>query len=243
MSTFREPYPLRNAEEDESDLPETPVYFRRYDTQVIARQISFYLTGEIGPAIAYTDLYNALRTATEYDVVFLHLNTPGGNFDTGLQIINNIHASAAKVVTILEARAYSMGSLIFLSGDELIVNDNCQLMFHNYSGSLIGKGNEQHAQVIAHGKWFEKVMYRICFPFLSLEELVSIKRGEDIWMDSDEVAKRLQRVRTSKQLPSPRTARGKKVAKDVKEALKDVKEEVAADLAVVPANGGVAGGV
>lgn len=213
MSRHSIPAGMRNEgnDEDEEVVPVPVPYFRRYDSQVVARQISFYLSGEIGPAIAYTDLLNALSTASEYDVIFLHLNTPGGIFDTGLQIINNIQACKAKVITVLEARAYSMGSLIFLAGDELIVHDNCQLMFHNYSGSLIGKGNEQHAQVIAHGKWFDKVMHRLCYPFLSSEELEAIMRGADIWMDSDEIRRRMQKVIAARQLPAPpRAARGKK---------------------------------
>ena len=131
---------------------------------------------------------------------FRHINLyiiQSGNLDSGLQIINNMRASKAHVITVLEARAYSMGALIFLAGDELVVHDNCQLMLHNYSGSLIGKGNEQHAQVVAIGKWFEKIMSRVCYPFLSQEEISKILRGEDIWMDSDEIRRRLQRIQNS----------------------------------------------
>lgn len=177
---------------DEDDETETPLpVFKRYETQGVVRQISFYLSGEIGAPIQYTDLLYTLRTASEVDIIYLHLNTPGGNFDTGLQIINNIGTSPARVITVLEARAYSMGALIFLSGDELIVHDTCQLMFHNYSSALIGKGNEQQAQVLAISKWFEKVMRHVCKPFLMDDEVERILRGEDIWMDSDEIHRRM----------------------------------------------------
>lgn len=186
------PHPKPDEDEDENVI-ETPL-FRRHETQLTLRQISFYLSDEIGPPLAYTDLLNTLRTAGENDMILLHLNTPGGNFDTGLQIINNISASKAHVITVLEARAYSMGAMIFLAGHELIVHDNCQLMFHNYSSSIIGKGNEQHAQVLAIGKWFEKTMSRVCHPFLSRDEIDSILRGEDIWMDSDDIRKRLNKM-------------------------------------------------
>ena len=191
-------------DDEETTSNETPL-FRRHETQLTLRQISFYLSDEIGPPLAYTDLLNTLRTAGENDMILLHLNTPGGNFDTGLQIINNISASKAHVITVLEARAYSMGAMIFLAGHELIVHDNCQLMFHNYSSSIIGKGNEQHAQVLAIGKWFEKTMSRICHPFLTREEIDSILRGEDIWMDSDEIRRRLNRM-NQRSKPDPAKA-------------------------------------
>ena len=212
--------PAKPDEEQEAVVTEAQL-FRRHESQLVLRQISFYLSEEIGPPLAYTDLFNTLRTASDNDIIFLHLNTPGGNFDTGLQLINNMYASKAHVVTVLEARAYSMGAMVFLAGHELIVHDNCQLMFHNYSSSLIGKGNEQHAQVLAIGKWFEKTMSRVCHPFLSHEEIDNILRGEDIWMDSDEIRKRLKRMNKPEKaanLKSERVKSAKAKAQRVKPA-------------------------
>lgn len=191
------------AKDEETELPP----FRRYESQGVVRQISFYLSGEIGAPILYADLLYTLRTASKSDLILLHLNTPGGNFDTGLQIINNIGASEARVVTILEARAYSMGAMIFLAGDELIVHDTCQLMFHNYSSALIGKGNEQQAQVLAISKWFEKVMRQVCKPFLADDEVARILRGEDIWMDSDDIRRRLAHLQKGEPSVKPRKRR------------------------------------
>lgn len=166
----------------------------RYERQVPIRQLSFYMCGEIQAAQYYTDLFYTLHTALETDIIYLHLNTPGGDFDTGLQIINNMLASSAHVITVLEARAYSMGALIFLAGDELVVHDNCQLMFHIYSGSVAGRGTEQQAQVVALSSWFKKVTNRICRNFLSPAEIGKVLEGTDLWMDSDEISKRLNRA-------------------------------------------------
>ena len=102
-----------------------------------------------------------------------------------------------------------MAALIFLCGDELIVHDNCQLMFHIYSGIFSGKGNEQQAEVMAVGKWFEKVMSRLCTPFLSEAEIASILKGADLWMDSDDIRRRLQRLKRANA-----AARRKKSDKD-----------------------------
>jgi ATP-dependent protease ClpP protease subunit len=181
----------------------------RYERQMPVRQVSYYICGELQEPQYYTELFYTLRTASETDLIYLHVNSPGGDFNTGLQIINNVVASDAKIVTILEARAYSMAALIFLSGDELYVHDNCQLMFHTYSGIFAGKGNEQQAEVAAVGKWFEKVMRRICTPFLSVEEISKIVKGSDLWMDSDDIGRRLAR----KQPVGARTKPARKKAK------------------------------
>lgn len=187
----------------------------RYEEQGRVRQISYYICGEIREPQFYTEMFYTLRTASSTDLVFLHLNSPGGDFNTGLQIINNVIASDAQVVTVLEARAYSMAALIFLAGDQLIVHDNCQLMFHTYTGIFAGKGNEQQAEGVAVSKWFEKVMNRVCVPFLAEAEVGMILRGNDVWMDSDEIHRRLshmQRARAaaeskSKKNPAARKSR------------------------------------
>ena len=188
------PVSTRREDEDESDGDVVPFQsLLRYERQVPVRQVSYYICGELKEPQYYTELFFTLRTASETDLIYLHLNSPGGDFNTGLQIINNIAASSARVVTILEARAYSMAALIFLSGDELFVHDNCQLMFHTYSGIFAGKGNEQQAEIAAVGRWFEKVMRRICTPFLTDDEVDRILKGADYWIDSDDISRRLSR--------------------------------------------------
>ena len=186
-------HPGRTSQPDDED--EEPFGgLVRYERHMPIHQVSYYLCGELQAPQYYTELFYTLRTAAETDLIYLHINSPGGDFNTGLQIINNMLASEAHVVTVLEARAYSMAAFIFLSGDELIVHDNCQLMFHIYSGYFSGKGNEQQAEVIAVGKWFEKVMARICIPFLTEAEIGRILKGADLWMDSDEISHRLMRM-------------------------------------------------
>lgn len=170
----------------------------RYERHMPIHQVSYYLCGELQAPQYYTELFYTLRTAAETDLIYLHINSPGGDFNTGLQIINNMLASEAHVVTVLEARAYSMAAFIFLSGDELIVHDNCQLMFHTYSSSFAGKGSEQLAEVHALGNWFEKVTTRLCTPFLSAADISHILQGSDLWMDSDEIRRRLERMKPAK---------------------------------------------
>jgi len=184
----------------------------RYERHVPIHQVSYYLCGELQEPQYYTELFYTLRTAAETDLIYLHINSPGGDFNTGLQIINNMLASEAHVITVLEARAYSMAAFIFLSGNELIVHDNCQLMFHTYSSSFAGKGSEQMAEVHALGSWFEKVTTRICTPFLSPTDIAHILQGSDLWMDSDEIRRRLGRIKPAKPAVRKKVAAAKKPA-------------------------------
>jgi hypothetical protein len=66
-------------------------------------------------------------------------------------------------------------------------------MIHSYSDSNFGKGNEIVPRVNHINQWFEKLARDIYGGFLSESEIKDILEGKDIWLDSDEVLKRLQK--------------------------------------------------
>ena len=171
------------------DIQKKPYHF--FDQTFSARYLHFYLSEEIGEPSEYTEMVHQILTAGEHDTVFIHLNCPGGQLDTGVQIINAMQQSEAKIITILEGTAYSMGTMIFLAADEMVVNDHCMMMFHNFNGGLIGKGNELTSQLEATVKWFASLAEDIYVPFLTPEEVQRIARGEDLWMQSPEIRDRL----------------------------------------------------
>lgn len=174
-------------------LPKRKPY-AQYEYKYTAREIHVYISEDIGDPEQYIDLIHTLNTASNNDVIYMHLNTSGGRLDTGVQIINAMKNSQAKVVTVLECMAHSLGTLLFLSGQELVVNDNCVMMFHNFRGGVIGKGNELTSQLDATVKWFTTLAKELYIPFLSEAEFNRIIKGEDIWMQSPEIRERLDKV-------------------------------------------------
>ena len=116
-----------NCDDDEDDGPGIPMLglkqkpYQQYDHVYTAQHTHFYLSKDIGEPSMYTDMIHRINMASASDVIIIHLNTPGGQLDTGVQIINAMQNSQAKIVTVLEGVAYSLGTLIFLSGDEMVV--------------------------------------------------------------------------------------------------------------------------
>lgn len=190
----------RNEEGEEDDKVGFPFFdmqkkpYRQYDQTFTCQHVHFYLSESIGEPGGYTDMIYRITAASPADTIFIHLNTPGGQLDTGVQIINAMQNSQAKIVTILESMAYSLGTLIFLAGDEMVVNDHCMMMFHNFNGGLIGKGNELTSQLEATITWFASLAKNIYIPFLSEPEFDRISRGEDLWMQSKEIRARLENM-------------------------------------------------
>lgn len=175
--------------DDEDSKP-----YHHYE-QVVSRRIQhYYLSSAIESPELYIDMVHRIQTAGSDEIIFIHLNTPGGHLDTGVQIINAMQSSAAHVTVSIEANCHSLGTLIFLAADEFIVHDNCLMMIHNFSGGVFGKGNEQQSQLEAQIKWFNTLARKLYIPFLTPDEFDRVVRGEDLWLQSDDIRKRLEKM-------------------------------------------------
>jgi len=183
----------REIEELEDEEKEQKPY-NFYEQKVVVRQQHYYISGVIEEPPKYTEMIHRIRTAGPNDTVHIHLNTPGGLVSTGVQIISAMRASQGHVVTHLEGEACSMGALLFLTADEMVVYDDSLLMFHNYSGAAFGKGHELTSTVEATNKWYTKLAKTVCTPFLTDPEMKKIFDGADMWMLSDEVETRLKKM-------------------------------------------------
>lgn len=173
-----------------------PTPYRLYEQPFQAVEYHFYLSEEIIEPYNYTDMIHKINMANASDVIYIHLNTVGGHLDTGVQLINAMTNTPARVITCLEGVAHSLGTIIFLSGDEMIVNEHCLMMFHNFSAGVTGKGNEMVSELNATVKWFEQLARDIYIPFLSEEEVARLVRGEDFWLQSSEIKLRLANMAT-----------------------------------------------
>jgi len=164
--------------------------------QVVSTKATTYIfdiIGSIDEAEDYIDLIRTLRCSTEDEKIIITLNTPGGSIAVGVQIINAMRNSLSTVTTVMDGEVYSLGSLIFLAGDNHIINKNCLMMCHNYSGGTYGKGHEQAAELEAVSDWFEQLATEYYKGFLTDTEIKRLLNGKDYWLDSDLVIKRLKR--------------------------------------------------
>ena len=167
--------------------------FRYFEQPATLKIHHFYISDSIGEPKDYIDMIHKIKFAGSNDIINIYLNTPGGYLNTGAQIITAIRASNAHVVTHVEGEVCSLGTLIFLSGDEMVVHDGSLFMIHNHSGHAHGKGHEYLAQAAAQSKWFEGIARKAYVGFLTEEEFQDMINGKDFWFDADNVRKRLNR--------------------------------------------------
>ncbi|WP_299582071.1 head maturation protease, ClpP-related [uncultured Microbulbifer sp.] len=80
--------------------------------------------------------------ALDADEIDLRLNTPGGSVFEGNAIYNALKRHKAKITTYIDGLAASMGSIIALAGEKVIMADNAMYMIHNPWTTAYGDSRE-----------------------------------------------------------------------------------------------------
>jgi ATP-dependent protease ClpP protease subunit len=157
----------------------------------VAQLHEFYLSGPVLDAEEYIDWFDTIRNASAVDTVRIYINSPGGDLYTTLQFLRVMSDTEATVVTSVEGACMSAATMIFLHGHMQEVTPHSLFMFHNYSAGTFGKGGEMYDQLQFERKWSENFMREVYADFLTEDEIQSMLNNKDIWMDSEEVVKRL----------------------------------------------------
>jgi len=183
-----------DMEDTDLDLEYEEQPYEHFEQVIQTRIHHFYLTGEIGTPKEYIKMIHTIAVAPENDVIYIHLNTEGGDLATGIQLINAIKSSPAHVICSLDGDAFSLGSLIFLAGDEFIIHNHSRMMIHNFTGGTYGKGNEQVSRLESDIKWFKDLSADYYIPFVTDTELDNILKGSDLWLQAPDIRKRLTKM-------------------------------------------------
>lgn len=148
----------------------------------------FYLA-ELEDSINYAEFCHILSTSVED--IHIHINSRGGSLQAAVQIVSAIESCKGAVYGHIEGLCHSAATLIFLSCDYFIVEADCSFMIHNYSGGAFGKGGEIYEQALHTREWVYTLMAAVYTPFLTDEEILSVRCNQDIWLVSAQVLERL----------------------------------------------------
>lgn len=97
-----------------------------------------YSDGQVS-AVTFLDELNALGDVAQINV---NINSYGGSVSQGIAIYNQLKNHPAKVTTVCDGFACSIASVIFMAGDERIMNSSSILMIHNPWTMMAGNANE-----------------------------------------------------------------------------------------------------
>jgi ATP-dependent protease ClpP protease subunit len=135
-------------------------------------EVTIYCIGEVGAAVTLEKVAAQATIAKEGDIVTVLINTPGGLVDEGDAIydfLTSLKGKGIKVNTEISRLCASIGTKIFLAGDERIISDSDEFMIHNPWGNPQGDAD----YLIGYAKELKKVEQ-------DLANFYSEKTGQDV---------------------------------------------------------------
>ena len=137
------------------------------------------------------EIINELSKATPQDELEIIISSPGG-FTTDLMKMENTIRTYfyGRSKTILNSYGYSCGAMLFLCGDERIIYENSELMFHNISTGTFGKLSDVKTEIKHNEKYFERYMKYSLKPYFSNSEMNDLLNGQEFWLDALEICER-----------------------------------------------------
>lgn len=152
----------------------------------------FWIDEAVEGTSYYRPLLQTLFSAGENDTVELIIDTGGGYLSGALSIIQAIQNTEATVVGVLLGDASSAGSLILLACPNVVLTEYATMMIHQGSHGCWGKVGEVQSRIDFSRMQMNRIFDDIYGGFCTEEELIAIKAGADLYLDSAEIAERLQ---------------------------------------------------
>ena len=174
----------------------------------VAQLHEFYLSGPIIDAEEYIEWFDTIRNASSVDSIRIYINSPGGDLYTTLQFLRVMGDTQAHITCSVEGACMSAATMIFLHGHAQEVTPHSLFMFHNYSAGVFGKGGEMYDQLQFEREWSKNFMREVYADFLTEAEIESMMHNKDIWMDSIEVARRLEALYKKREAEADNEAAG-----------------------------------
>jgi ATP-dependent Clp protease protease subunit len=96
--------------------------------------------------VSAINLSRQLEAMTDVNQIDVYINSYGGEVAEGLAIYHALKRHKAKVRTICDGFACSIASVIFMAGDERIMNESSLLMIHNAWSFVEGNAEQLRKQ-------------------------------------------------------------------------------------------------
>ena len=166
---------------------------QRTTTQRDIIRINFTEQGISGISDHLEEL-EAIRSASAEDLIVLYFSdAPGGSMGTGQSLINALMETPAHTVAVLEGHNCSLATMIPLICREIIVTPYTSMMLHSVSGGSHGTMVNQERQAMFFSKLYSDFIEDVYSNFLSPSELDDMKKGLEIYLNSEEIEERLKK--------------------------------------------------
>ena len=157
--------------------------------------IRIYFTEEgIGGISDHIEELEAIRSAGPNDVLEIHVSdNPGGSAGTIVTLVHALISTPAHTICVLNGNCASAATFIPLVCSETVVGPYATMMCHSCAGGVGGIMANQERSATFFAKHYSDLMDDIYENFLDENELSDLKKGLEIYLNSEEIEERLQR--------------------------------------------------
>lgn len=152
---------------------------------------TIFFDEEIGEPSKYRELIHLLYLAEEFDQFVFVINSPGGDLDGAISIIEGIKATNANVRAIITGKCHSAASIIALNCEQVLVADAAHMLVHTASYGAYGSTGQVKSNVDFSTKQIKHILENTYAGFLTPAEITDVHKGVEFWFDNKEITKRL----------------------------------------------------
>ena len=148
--------------------------------------VDVYIFDEIGAYGLNAQSFIEEVKAYKKQPMNIHINCVGGDVFDGMAIYNIIKKRTAETTVYIEGIAASMGSVIALAADNVVMAENSLFMIHNAWGGAMGESKELKKTA----NLLEKISNEIADIYIKKTKLpydrVKEMMDEETWLNADE---------------------------------------------------------
>ena len=154
-----------------------------------------YIYSSIEEQHLYTDLFQIIRNCSNFDVIHIYINSPGGDICTLCSFASAIEESDAYVICHVDGDAFSAAFILAFMGDDVIISKFAQLMAHNSSIAVSPINTVILDKYIQNSRYaYRKLFEEYCCKVLTKEEIDAIiNNGEELHFSAEECNNRLKK--------------------------------------------------
>jgi Protease subunit of ATP-dependent Clp proteases len=144
-----------------------------------------FLSGFVGDEITGQVVKDFLMSTDDPDIT-VYINSPGGIVYEGMEVYNLLRASGRHIKTVITGLAASMGSIIFLAGDERIAMSGTFYMVHNPSGFVWDNANAMKKEAAL----LEKIQSEMASIYKERTHISDIEEymNQESWFNASEMS-------------------------------------------------------
>lgn len=154
-------------------------------------KITIEIDGDFTEPATFRDRIQVIESAKAGEEINIRINSNGGNTHSAQAFYTALLKTKARTKAVI-INAYSSGSIVAMSCDEIELTPFCSMMIHNASGGSGGKIGDMAGYATFKSDYFAEWYAQLYAGFLTEEELKDVAKGQDTWLKEAQIRERLQ---------------------------------------------------